>query len=313
MSYDRSDATGLDYAVNRFYSSQQGRFAQVDPIGMAAVSLGNPQSLNLYSYVQNDPVNFVDPSGLMMSFCGAEYSFSECGGGGGFWGGDFGGHVAEYNREYGGMPGRIVEGLRRHNERVDNAIAGNGYRTIEEILSEDFDIHYWPNPDGSIGTHFDLTVTVNGGSGWGGPQVRREDILRWKEDINDKIRFARDARDAYRRFGRRANSVEFLNRIVRAFLEEKYGEIRVAGLTDSQGHITIIDDTPQTRAHEEAHRRDLLEGQRRFGVDTPAYNKWYNNPRNYAAREVRAYAAGILNLQKQLRDLNYMEKNLKLR
>jgi RHS repeat-associated protein len=56
--------TGLDYAVNRFYSPLQGRFAQVDPIGMAAVSLGNPQSLNLYSYVQNDPISFVDPTGL---------------------------------------------------------------------------------------------------------------------------------------------------------------------------------------------------------------------------------------------------------
>ena len=33
-SYDRSDATGLDYAVNRFYSPQQGRFTQVDPIEM---------------------------------------------------------------------------------------------------------------------------------------------------------------------------------------------------------------------------------------------------------------------------------------
>jgi RHS repeat-associated protein len=62
-SYDRSEATGLDYAVNRFYSPQQGRFAQVDPIGMGAVSLGNPQSLNLYSYVENDPVNRVDPTG----------------------------------------------------------------------------------------------------------------------------------------------------------------------------------------------------------------------------------------------------------
>jgi RHS repeat-associated protein len=63
-SYDRSEVTGMDYAVNRFYSSQQGRFAQVDPIGMGAVSLGDPQSLNLYSYVHNDPINFVDPGGL---------------------------------------------------------------------------------------------------------------------------------------------------------------------------------------------------------------------------------------------------------
>lgn len=63
-TYERDDGTGLDYAMNRFYSSQQGRFAQVDPIRMGAASLSDPQSLNLYSYVQNDPVNFSDPTGL---------------------------------------------------------------------------------------------------------------------------------------------------------------------------------------------------------------------------------------------------------
>jgi RHS repeat-associated protein len=63
-SYDRSDATGLDYAVNRFYSSQQGRFTQVDPIGMSAASLSHPQTLNLYAYCGNDPINNVDPDGL---------------------------------------------------------------------------------------------------------------------------------------------------------------------------------------------------------------------------------------------------------
>jgi RHS repeat-associated protein len=63
-SYDRSDATGLDYAVNRFYIPQQGRFTQVDPIGMGSAELANPQSLNLYSYVENDPINSTDPLGL---------------------------------------------------------------------------------------------------------------------------------------------------------------------------------------------------------------------------------------------------------
>jgi len=63
-SYDRSDATRLDYAVNRFYSPQQGRFTQVDPIGMGAAELANPQSLNLYAYVENDPINSRDPLGL---------------------------------------------------------------------------------------------------------------------------------------------------------------------------------------------------------------------------------------------------------
>lgn len=63
-SYDRSATTGMDYAVNRFYNPAQGRFNQVDPIGMSAASLDDPQTLNLYNYCGNDPVNHVDPDGL---------------------------------------------------------------------------------------------------------------------------------------------------------------------------------------------------------------------------------------------------------
>jgi RHS repeat-associated protein len=75
-NYER-DNTGLDYAVNRHYDPRQGRFNQVDPLGMGASSLADPQGLNLYSYVQNDPVNFVDPSGLQMA------AVKQKGGGGG--------------------------------------------------------------------------------------------------------------------------------------------------------------------------------------------------------------------------------------
>jgi RHS repeat-associated protein len=63
-SYDRSQTSGLDYAINRHYDSQQGRFTQVDPIGMRSTSLENPQTLNLYAYCTNDPINHSDPSGL---------------------------------------------------------------------------------------------------------------------------------------------------------------------------------------------------------------------------------------------------------
>src|SRR5205807_9167979 len=62
-SYDRSATTKLDYAVNRHYDPQQGRFTQVDPIGMRSVSLSSPQTLNLYAYCTNDPINHTDPSG----------------------------------------------------------------------------------------------------------------------------------------------------------------------------------------------------------------------------------------------------------
>lgn len=64
-SYDRSEASGLDYAVNRYYDPGLGRFDQVDPLGIAANSLVQPQSLNMYSYTSNDPVNNIDPVGLL--------------------------------------------------------------------------------------------------------------------------------------------------------------------------------------------------------------------------------------------------------
>jgi RHS repeat-associated protein len=82
-TYDRSDATGLDYAVNRFYSPQQGRFTQVDPIGMGAAELANPQSLNLYAYVENDPINSSDPLGLDGTIVFGPFPTPTGGGGGG--------------------------------------------------------------------------------------------------------------------------------------------------------------------------------------------------------------------------------------
>jgi len=62
-SYDRSSITGLDYAINRHYRSLE-RFTQVDPAEIAAVNPSAPQSLNMYSYTRNDPINNLDPSGL---------------------------------------------------------------------------------------------------------------------------------------------------------------------------------------------------------------------------------------------------------
>jgi RHS repeat-associated protein len=63
-SYTRESTSGLDNAVNRQYDPLQGRFTQADPIGMKAVNASDPQTLNLYAYCGNDPVNSVDPDGL---------------------------------------------------------------------------------------------------------------------------------------------------------------------------------------------------------------------------------------------------------
>jgi RHS repeat-associated protein len=59
----RRDATGLDYANQRYYSSTVARFLTPDPY-QASGGPADPQSWNRYAYVQNDPVNYIDPLGL---------------------------------------------------------------------------------------------------------------------------------------------------------------------------------------------------------------------------------------------------------
>ncbi|MBL0155556.1 MAG: hypothetical protein IPP47_00320 [Bryobacterales bacterium] len=57
------DTTGLDYAVNRYYSPQMGRFLSADPY-QASGGPAKPGSWNRYAYVEGDPVNFNDSQGL---------------------------------------------------------------------------------------------------------------------------------------------------------------------------------------------------------------------------------------------------------
>jgi RHS repeat-associated protein len=79
--YERDWATNLNYAKARTYNHNRARFLQPDPIGLAASDPSNPQSLNLYSYVGNDSMNFVDPDGLNARMCFGYYiSISNDGG-----------------------------------------------------------------------------------------------------------------------------------------------------------------------------------------------------------------------------------------
>ena len=58
------DGPGLDYAMNRYYSSNLGRFYTPDPGGINTADPKRPGSWNRYAYVNDDPVNRHDPTGL---------------------------------------------------------------------------------------------------------------------------------------------------------------------------------------------------------------------------------------------------------
>jgi RHS repeat-associated protein len=69
---ERDNETGLDYFLARYYASTQGRFTTPDPL-LASGTIYDPQTWNRYAYTLNNPLRFVDPTGL--------YVFSEALGG----------------------------------------------------------------------------------------------------------------------------------------------------------------------------------------------------------------------------------------
>ncbi len=95
-TYERDSESSNDYAMMRSYINRFGRFSSRDRL---AGSARNPQSLNNYTYTQNDPVNLSDTNGLTprMYVCGGGFDpvqitncfpWGNAGGGGG--GGSFG-------------------------------------------------------------------------------------------------------------------------------------------------------------------------------------------------------------------------------
>jgi RHS repeat-associated protein len=55
---ERDEESGLNYHRARYYETATGRWLSNDPIGFAA------GDTNIQRYVGNNPVNYVDPSGL---------------------------------------------------------------------------------------------------------------------------------------------------------------------------------------------------------------------------------------------------------
>jgi hypothetical protein len=70
------------------------------------------------------------------AFCSAQNSGEECGGLSGLISGNYGDHVAKYNRVFGGMSEEAAEALGRHLERIANSRDGKGFKTNEEIEAD---------------------------------------------------------------------------------------------------------------------------------------------------------------------------------
>ncbi|MVF20812.1 RHS repeat-associated core domain-containing protein, partial [Methylocaldum sp. BRCS4] len=101
--------TGLHYNVFRDYDPSLGRYIESDPIGLGG-------GLNTYAYVLNDPVNWVDPLGLVNTDPTSPFGpFGPGGGGGVGAGGTWGGGLRS-------TPSPALRGSPYHPDVVANRI-----------------------------------------------------------------------------------------------------------------------------------------------------------------------------------------------
>ncbi len=68
---ERDTETGLDNFGARYFGSNMGRFMRPDPIMIMKQKLVDPQQWNMYSYARNNPLRFMDPTGMYATDCGS--------------------------------------------------------------------------------------------------------------------------------------------------------------------------------------------------------------------------------------------------
>jgi len=67
---ERDTETNNDDFGARYYASVYGRFLSVDPVKVTPGRMGDPQQLNLYGLVRNNPLRFLDPDGETLEATG---------------------------------------------------------------------------------------------------------------------------------------------------------------------------------------------------------------------------------------------------
>jgi RHS repeat-associated protein len=116
----RDTESGLDNFNARYNISSMGRFMSPDPENAGAKPL-NPQSWNMYSYVVNNPLGNIDPTGRECVWDDGSYDSNDdkdtgspdkCGKAGGTWiGHDVFANSRYYRGDWSGAPDQSLSGL----------------------------------------------------------------------------------------------------------------------------------------------------------------------------------------------------------
>jgi len=150
IRFDGAEMSTIPYVFDsptRKLHSVQGRWLQPDPAGLAAVNPANPQSWNRYAYVLNNPLSYVDPTGLYCAYLndagnGVESiddsgGSGECGSNGGYWieGNYGGGSWVNVNSESGLVTGAGYDSSGNLEYSIAGAMGSNTWGAWTQTFS----------------------------------------------------------------------------------------------------------------------------------------------------------------------------------
>ncbi|NMP21578.1 RHS repeat-associated core domain-containing protein [Sulfobacillus harzensis] len=144
-------ATGLYHIGARYYDPNFDRWTQMDPSGYASVNPMNPQTLDLYTYAADNPINYVDSTGYFwhgshlrvnwVTWYGASVSF----------------HLSARDASFVDNMGWIGSGVLGTVVAEAAGLSASMAAVIGGVLAAFVIAYYWAgeNPNGSL----DVTIT----------------------------------------------------------------------------------------------------------------------------------------------------------
>ncbi|WP_019864691.1 RHS repeat-associated core domain-containing protein [Methylovulum miyakonense] len=153
--------TGLFYNVFRSYDAKGGRYTQSDPIGIDG-------GLNTFGYVGGNPVNGVDPLGLVNVIPNRFDPDGFAGGGGGLGGGSAGGGLGGLGAAGIGLGGAMIADSLNDKIRRPKTHGWDDHMSTEDLIQKDKE---WENYKGQC-------------NGWSNPPPHLDLCAqkRWKID-----------------------------------------------------------------------------------------------------------------------------------
>jgi RHS repeat-associated protein len=173
---ERDAESGTEHAQFRNYTSAQGRWLSPDPYS-GSYDASNPQSMNRYGYVLNNPTSFTDPSGLVtcpLSVCmdsidgEVDGDNGEAGGGGDASNGGGGGYGQNKPAPSNRVPNKITCGTVLPNGRTVGSYVNQLSNSINGSAGNPVSTPYGPGPNPSAPGPISVASQVYSGTNFRG-------------------------------------------------------------------------------------------------------------------------------------------------